>query len=264
MAKITTATLQKMKQQGERITALTAYDASFARLFAEQGVEVLLIGDSLGMVLQGHPDTLPVTVTDIAYHTRSVRKGAPEAFVIADMPFMSYATLEQTLQNAMPLMQAGANMLKLEGGDFLLPAVKALTERGVPVCGHLGLTPQSVNVFGGYKIQGRSEEHANTMLQHAKALQDAGAQLLVLECIPVALAERITQALTIPVIGIGAGNVTDGQILVMHDLLGISSGYIPKFSKNYLQQTGEIRLAITQYISEVKNQTFPGPEHSFY
>ena len=263
MAKITTAVLQKMKQQGNKISMLTAYDASFAKLFAEQGVEVLLIGDSLGMVLQGHGDTLPVTVRDIAYHTRAVRSGAPDAFVIADMPFMSYGTLEQALQNVVPLMQAGANMVKLEGGDFLLPTVKALTERGVPVCGHLGLTPQSVHVFGGYKVQGKTDAAADAMVAQAKALQEAGAQLLVLECIPTVLAKRITEALNIPVIGIGAGNVTDGQVLVMHDLLGISSGYIPKFSKNYLAQTGEIRSAIAAYVSEVKSQTFPANEHSF-
>lgn len=263
MAKITTAVLQKMKQQSDKITMLTAYDASFAKLFAEQGVDVLLIGDSLGMVLQGHGDTLPVTVNDIAYHTRAVRAGAPDAFVIADMPFMSYGTLEQALQSVVPLMQAGANMVKLEGGEFLLATVKALTERGVPVCGHLGLTPQSVHILGGYKVQGKTDAAADKMVTQAKALQDAGAQLLVLECIPTALATRITQALSIPVIGIGAGNVTDGQVLVMHDLLGISSGYIPKFSKNYLAQTGEIRSAIAAYVSEVKSQTFPASEHSF-
>ncbi|WP_337879103.1 3-methyl-2-oxobutanoate hydroxymethyltransferase [Rheinheimera sp.] len=263
MAKITTSALLKMKQKGEKITALTAYDASFAKLFADAGVEVLLIGDSLGMVLQGHSDTLPVTTADIAYHTRSVRAGAPLAFVIADMPFMSYASVEQALSNATPLMQAGANMLKLEGGNFLLPTIQAMTERGIPVCGHLGLTPQSVHVFGGFKVQGRDEQAAESMLQQALALQDAGAQLLVLECIPSTLAKRISQALTIPVIGIGAGADTDGQILVMHDLLGISSGYIPKFSKNFLQETGDIKQAIIKYIQDVKSAAFPGAEHSF-
>lgn len=263
MAKITTSVLQKMKQQGDKITSLTAYDASFAKLFADEGVDVLLIGDSLGMVLQGHSDTLPVCVHDIAYHTRCVRAGAPDAFVIADLPFMSYATTEQTFQTVLPLMQAGANMVKLEGGDFLLPTVKALTERGVPVCGHLGLTPQSVHLFGGFKVQGRSDEQATTMVRQAEALQAAGAQLLVIECIPVELANRITEALSIPVIGIGAGAGTDGQVLVMHDLLGISTGYIPKFSKNFVQQTGEIRSAIRQFVADVKSQTFPAAEHSF-
>lgn len=263
MAKITTAVLQKMKQQADKITMLTAYDASFAKLFADNGVETLLVGDSLGMVLQGHSDTLPVTVADIAYHTRAVRAGAPDAFVIADMPFMSYGTTEQALQSVVPLMQAGANMVKLEGGEFLLPTVKALTERGVPVCAHLGLTPQSVHLFGGFKVQGKTAEKADAMVEQAKALQAAGAQMLVLECIPTALAQRITAALTIPVIGIGAGNVTDGQVLVMHDLMGISSGYIPKFSKNYLLQTGEIRSAVAAFVSEVKSGQFPGTEHSF-
>lgn len=263
MAKITTATLLKMKQQGEKITMLTAYDASFAKLFAEQGVETILVGDSLGMVLQGHADTLPVTVEHIAYHVRCVRAGAPQAFVIADMPFMSYATPEQTFQTVVPMMQAGANMVKMEGGEFLLPTIKALTERGVPVCGHIGLTPQSVHVFGGFKVQGRDDAAADHILAQALALEDAGVQLLVVECIPTHLADRISKALRIPVIGIGAGPVTDGQVLVMHDLLGISSGYIPKFSKNFLQETGDIKQAIARYVQDVKQGRFPGPEHSF-
>ena len=263
MAKITTATLLKMKQQGEKITMLTAYDASFGKLFADNGVETILVGDSLGMVLQGHPDTLPVTIEQIAYHTRCVRAGASQAFVIADMPFMSYATIEQTFQSVIPLMQAGANMVKMEGGEFLLPTIKALTERGVPVCGHLGLTPQSVHVFGGFKVQGRDADAADHILQQALAIQEAGAQLLVVECIPTHLAERITKALHIPVIGIGAGAVTDGQVLVMHDLLGISSGYIPKFSKNFLQETGDIKKAIAKFVADVKQGHFPAAEHSF-
>lgn len=263
MAKITTATLLKLKQQGEKITMLTAYDASFAKLFAESGVETLLIGDSLGMVLQGQSDTLPVTIEQIAYHTRCVRAGAPQAFVIADMPFMSYATMEQTFASVTPLMQAGANMVKMEGGEFLLPTIKALTERGVPVCGHIGLTPQSVHVFGGFKVQGRDDSAAEHILAQALALEAAGGQLLVVECIPAQLAQRISSALRIPVIGIGAGVDTDGQVLVMHDLLGISSGYIPKFSKNFLAETGDIKKAISKYVADVKQGAFPGPEHSF-
>jgi 3-methyl-2-oxobutanoate hydroxymethyltransferase len=263
MAKITTATLLKMKQQGEKITMLTAYDASFAKLFADSGVETLLVGDSLGMVLQGQSDTLPVTVEQIAYHTRCVRAGAPQAFIIADMPFMSYATMEQTFANVTPMMQAGANMVKMEGGEFLLPTIEALTQRGVPVCGHIGLTPQSVHVFGGFKVQGRDDAAADHILAQAVALEQAGCQLLVVECIPTHLAERISKALRIPVIGIGAGVVTDGQVLVMHDLLGISSGYIPKFSKNFLQETGDIKKAISQFVADVKSTAFPGPEHSF-
>ncbi|WP_298773806.1 3-methyl-2-oxobutanoate hydroxymethyltransferase [uncultured Shewanella sp.] len=263
MSKITGSTLLKFKQEGKKFTALTAYDASFASAFDSEGVDVLLVGDSMGMVLQGHSDTLPVSVEDIAYHTRCVRRGIERALLIADMPFMSYATSEQAMMNASTLMKAGANMVKVEGGHWLLETVTKLTERGIPVCAHLGLTPQSVHVFGGFKVQGRDADNAQRILDEAKALEAAGAQLLVVECIPASLAKTITEALTIPVIGIGAGNDTDGQILVMHDVLGISSGYIPRFSKNYLKQTGEIRSAIRAYIDEVAQGTFPSPEHTF-
>lgn len=263
MKKVTTSTLLQMKQQGQKITALTAYDASFAKLFDGQGVDVMLIGDSLGMVLQGHDDTLAVTIDDIAYHTRAVRKGTERAFVVADMPFMSYASAEQTYENAAKLMAAGASMVKLEGGDWLLETIKGLNQRGVPVCGHLGLTPQSVHVFGGFKVQGRDDLQAELILEHAQALANAGVQLLVLECVPTDLAEKITQAVKIPVIGIGAGVKTDGQILVMHDMFGISANYMPKFSKNYLEQTGDMRTAVSQYIDEVRDGVFPGEEHSF-
>ena len=261
--KISTATLLKMKQQGERITALTAYDASFAKLFDEQGVDVILIGDSLGMVLQGHDDTLAVSVDDIAYHTRAVRAGTQRAFVIADMPFMSYATPEQACVNAAKLMVAGASMVKLEGGAWLLDSVKMLVERSVPVCGHLGLTPQSVHVLGGFKVQGRSDLQAEQILEQAIALEQAGIQLLVLECVPTGLAKKIRDALSIPVIGIGAGVDCDGQILVMHDMLGISANYMPKFSKNYLAQCGDIRQAVAQYLSDVRGGVFPAAQHSF-
>lgn len=263
MSKITSSTLRTFKTEGKKFTALTAYDASFANAFDSEGVDVLLVGDSMGMVLQGHNDTLPVTVDDIAYHTRCVRRGVERALLIADMPFMSYATPEQTMINATTLMQAGANMVKVEGGHWLLDSVKMLTERGIPVCGHLGLTPQSVHVFGGFKIQGRDADNAQRILDEAKAIEAAGAQLLVVECIPAPLAKAITDTLTIPVIGIGAGADTDGQILVMHDVLGISSGYIPRFSKNYLKQTGEIRSAVRAYIDEVAQGIFPAEEHTF-
>ena len=263
MSKITSSTLLKFKQEGKKFTALTAYDASFASAFDTEGVDVLLVGDSLGMVLQGHDDTLPVTNDDIAYHTRCVRRGIKRALLIADMAFMTYATPEQAMTNATLLMQAGANMVKVEGGHWLLETITKLTERGIPVCAHLGLTPQSVHVFGGFKVQGRDADNAQRILDEAKAIEAAGAQLLVVECIPASLAKAITEALTIPVIGIGAGADTDGQILVMHDVLGISSGYIPRFSKNYLKQTGEIRSAIRAYIDEVANGTFPGQEHTF-
>lgn len=263
MSKVTAATLLKFKQEGKKFTSLTAYDASFAAAFDEEGIDALLVGDSLGMVLQGHDDTLPVTVDDIVYHTRCVRRGVKRALLIADMPFMSYATPEQGMVNAAKLMQAGANMVKLEGGEWMLETVRKLTERGIPVCAHIGLTPQFVNVFGGFKVQGRDEDNAQRILNEAIAFEKAGAQLIVLECIPAKLAKDITNAVHIPVIGIGAGNDTDGQILVMHDVLGISSGYIPRFSKNYLLQTGEIRSAIRAYIEEVQQGIFPSEEHIF-
>ncbi|UTM57737.1 3-methyl-2-oxobutanoate hydroxymethyltransferase [Photobacterium sp. CCB-ST2H9] len=263
MKKITINDLMKWKQEGRKFASLTAYDASFAQLFEQQEVPVLLVGDSLGMVLQGQTDTLPVTIDDMAYHTRSVRVGSPNALLLADLPFMTYGTPEQACENAAKLMRAGANMVKLEGGTWLAETVRTLTERAVPVCAHLGLTPQSVNIFGGYKIQGRDQARADEMLADAIALQNAGAQIVVLECVPASLAKRITEALDIPVIGIGAGNVTDGQILVMHDMLGISANYMPRFSKNYLAQTGDIRKAVSQYLSEVEAGTFPAPEHTF-
>lgn len=263
MSKITTASLLKMKQDGQKITAITAYDASFAKLFDDEGAHVLLIGDSLGMVLQGGQDTLAVSVDEMVYHTRCVARGSCNALIIADMPFMSYATPEQTYQTAARLMAAGARMVKMEGGDWLCDSIRHLTRNGVPVCGHLGLTPQSVHVFGGFKVQGRDEYQAQEIYRQALCLQEAGIQLLVLECVPVALAERITKALRIPVIGIGAGPATDGQILVMHDAFGITSGYVPKFTKNFLAETGDMHAAIRLYVQQVSEGTFPGPEHSF-
>ncbi|MCF5891012.1 3-methyl-2-oxobutanoate hydroxymethyltransferase [Aeromonas veronii] len=263
MSKITTASLQKMKQDGQKFTAITAYDATFAKLFDDEGAHVLLIGDSLGMVLQGGQDTLAVNMDEMVYHTRCVARGASKALVVADMPFMSYATPEQTYQNAARLMAAGARMVKMEGGDWLCDSIRHLTRNGVPVCGHLGLTPQSVHVFGGFKVQGRDEFQAQEIYRQALELQAAGIQLLVLECVPTALAERITKALRIPVIGIGAGPATDGQILVMHDAFGVTSGYVPKFSKNFLAETGDVRAAIRLYVQQVSEGSFPGPEHCF-
>ncbi|MBL0465402.1 3-methyl-2-oxobutanoate hydroxymethyltransferase [Aeromonas veronii] len=263
MSKITTASLLKMKQEGQKFTAITAYDATFAKLFDDEGVHVLLIGDSLGMVLQGGQDTLAVNMDEMVYHTRCVARGASKALVVADMPFMSYATPEQTYQNAARLMAAGARMVKMEGGDWLCDSIRHLTRNGVPVCGHLGLTPQSVHVFGGFKVQGRDEFQAQEIYRQALELQAAGIQLLVLECVPTALAERITKALRIPVIGIGAGPATDGQILVMHDAFGVTSGYVPKFTKNFLAETGDVRAAIRLYVQQVSEGSFPGPEHCF-
>lgn len=263
MAKITTATLLKMKEQGQKITTITAYDASFSKLFDQAGIHAMLIGDSLGMVLQGKDSTLPVMIEDMAYHTRCVKSGVDEALIIADMPFMSYANTDQALANAALLMQAGASMVKLEGGAWLNETISALVERGIPVCAHLGLTPQSVNIFGGFKVQGRESDKAQKMIADAKALEAAGAQLLVLECIPADLGKAITEALTIPTIGIGAGKDTDGQILVMHDALGIACNYMPKFSRNFLKDTGDIKKAIELYISEVSEGNFPAEEHIF-
>ncbi|WP_421507100.1 3-methyl-2-oxobutanoate hydroxymethyltransferase [Erwinia rhapontici] len=263
MKPTTVSTLHQWKQQGRKFASITAYDFSFAKLFADEGIEVMLVGDSLGMVVQGHDSTLPVTVADIAYHTQAVRRGSANTLLLADLPFMSYATPQQTFDNAAQLMRAGANMVKLEGGKWLAETVKQLTERAVPVCGHLGLTPQSVNIFGGYKVQGRSSNDADRLLDDALALEAAGMQLVVLECVPVALAQRITEALTIPTIGIGAGNVTDGQILVMHDAFGITGGHIPKFAKNFLAEAGEIRAAVRQYVAEVEAGSYPAAQHSF-
>ncbi|GEA59718.1 3-methyl-2-oxobutanoate hydroxymethyltransferase [Vibrio comitans] len=262
MKKVTINTLMKLKEEGRKFASSTAYDASFAQLFEQQEMPVLLVGDSLGMVLQGKPDTLPVTVEDVAYHTRCVRAGSPNSLLMADMPFMSYATPEQACLEAAKLMQAGANMVKLEGGSWLAETVRMLTERAVPVCAHLGLTPQSVNIFGGFKVQGREQEQADQMVKDALELQAAGAQIILLECIPAELAERITKALSVPVIGIGTGNVTDGQILVMHDMFGISANYMPKFSKNFLAETGDMRSAVTKYIEDVESGAFPGPDHT--
>ncbi len=262
MKKTTINDLMLCKKEGRKFASSTAYDASFAQLFEQQEMPVLLVGDSLGMVLQGKNDTLPVTVEDIAYHTRCVRAGSPNCLLMADMPFMSYPTPEQACESAAVLMRAGANMVKLEGGEWLTDTVKMLTERAVPVCAHLGLTPQSVNIFGGYKVQGRDQEKADKMVADALALEAAGAQIVLLECVPASLAERITKAVNVPVIGIGAGNVTDGQILVMHDMFGISANYMPKFSKNFLAETGDIRTAVTKYIEDVQTGDFPSPSHT--
>lgn len=260
---ITLSKLQKMKQQGEKIAMLTCYDAAFAKTLSEAGVEILLIGDTLGMVVAGHSTTIPVTVKDITYHTRNVCRAHPTAFVIADMPFMSYSTTDRALVNATKLIQAGGEMVKMEGGTWLLPTVSQLTERGIPTCVHLGLTPQSVHAFGGYKVQGRLETQAQQILDAALQLEQAGAQLLVLECIPYELAKKITQSLNIPVIGIGAGPYCDGQVLVTPDMLGIT-GQQYTFTQNFLVgQTQGIQGAIKEYVRCVKTGEFPSLEQSF-
>ncbi|PPI88663.1 3-methyl-2-oxobutanoate hydroxymethyltransferase [Candidatus Pantoea edessiphila] len=263
--KLTTIScLNDLKIKRKKFAVLTAYDFSFAKLFSSEGIEVLLVGDSLGMTLQGHNSTIPVTINDIAYHTSSVRRGAPHALIISDFPFLSYATPQQSFKNAAKLMRAGANMVKLEGGRiWVIETIRMLTERSVSVCGHIGLTPQSINILGKYKVQGFDKKNADIIFENAQAIESAGAQLLILECIPNKLAKIITKTLKIPVIGIGAGNNTDGQILVMYDIFGITDGNIPKFAKNFLSETGDIRAAIRQYISEVKNGNFPSIEHCF-
>lgn len=264
MPDITVTTLNKLKQSGEKFACLTAYDATFAHLESTAGVEVLLIGDSLGMVLQGHDSTLPVTVEEMAYHTASVKRGNRGALIMADLPFMSYATLDQAMLNSARLMQAGAHVLKLEGGRWLAEITTTLTRNGIPVCVHMGLTPQTVNVLGGYKVQGRQQDQADAMLEDAIALEAAGAAMLLLECVPSELANAITQAVSIPVIGIGAGSGTDGQVLVVHDMLGLSiSGRLPRFVKNFMVGQPDIASAIAAYVSAVKAVEFPAAEHEF-
>jgi 3-methyl-2-oxobutanoate hydroxymethyltransferase len=254
--------LAEMKRAGEKIAALTAYDASFARVLAECGVEVILIGDSLGTVLHGEPNTLRVRMDEMVYHTRIVARGAGDAFILADMPFMSYATPEHAFDNAARLIgEAGAHMVKLEGRGWLCGTVEQLVTRGIPVCAHLGLTPQWVRKFGGYRAQGREAPAAEAMLQDALALEAAGAELLVLECVPSKLAARISKAVRMPVIGIGAGPDCDGQVLVLYDLIGISA-WSPKLAKNFLKDSGDIRAAVRAYVQAVKTGAFPGPEHA--
>ncbi|TIH07391.1 3-methyl-2-oxobutanoate hydroxymethyltransferase [Pseudomonas leptonychotis] len=264
MPDVTLTTLQSLKQSGEKIAMLTCYDATFAQTACQAGVDVLLVGDSLGMVLQGHDSTLPVTVADMAYHTSCVKRGNQGALILADLPFMAYATLEQTMSNCAALMQAGAHMVKLEGAAWLAEPIRQLAERGVPVCAHLGLTPQAVNILGGYKVQGRQEASARQMRADAMALEQAGASMLLLECVPSELAAEISQAVKIPVIGIGAGSATDGQVLVLHDMLGLSlSGRTPKFVKNFMAGQSSIQNAISAYVKAVKDQSFPAAEHGF-
>jgi 3-methyl-2-oxobutanoate hydroxymethyltransferase len=262
--RITLTTLQKMAQDGGKIAMLTCYDASFAAVLEEAGVESLLVGDSLGNVLQGHESTLPVTLRDMVYHTGCVARGSKRAFLIGDMPFGSFqVSPEETLRNAAQIMAAGAHMVKIEGGRPMLNTIEFLTERGIPVCGHLGLTPQSVHALGGYRVQGRGESDAQRMLREAKELQQAGAGMLVLEAIPAALARDVTAALTIPTIGIGAGVDCSGQVLVLHDMLDVYPGKKAKFVKNFMRAGASIQGAVELYVKEVKSRVFPGPEHSF-
>ena len=256
--------LQKMVSDGEKIAVLTCYDASFATLLETAGVDVLLVGDSLGMVLQGQTSTLPVTMQDMAYHTRCVARGAKRAFIVADMPFGSYQeSPAQALRNAAVLMAAGAHMVKLEGGQVMLETVLFLTSRGIPVCGHLGLLPQSVNQLGGYRVQGKDQDQADQLLADIVALEQAGAGMVVLEAIPAALAKQMTGSVKMPTIGIGAGLDCSGQVLVLHDMLGIYPGKTPKFAKNFMSGGQSIQSAVEVYVQAVKSGDFPAAEHTF-
>ncbi|MFT3790026.1 MAG: 3-methyl-2-oxobutanoate hydroxymethyltransferase [Rudaea sp.] len=261
---VTAPRLVEMKAAGEKIVVLTAYDAGFAAQCEAAGVDVVLVGDSLGNVVQGRESTLPVTLDDMVYHTAAVKRGLATPLLIADLPFMTYLDVDTALRSSARLVaEGGAAMVKLEGADYVLDAIHALDRRQVPVCAHLGLTPQSVHKFGGYRVQGKTRSAAERLLADAHAVEDAGASLLVLECVPAALAKAITAALRIPTIGIGAGVACDGQVLVLYDMLGITPGKRPKFSKNFLAGRGSVAAAIAAYAADVRNGAFPGPEHSF-
>ncbi len=265
-ARVTLTTLARQKERGEKFACAAVYDSTFAEIASCAGIEVLLVGDSLGMVIQGHDSTLPVTMDNIVYHLVNARRGNRGALLMGDMPFMSYYSEGPTLENAAHLMRAGAHVVKLEGGRWIAESTRLLVERGIPVCAHIGLTPQSINRFGGFRVQGRDPEQAQHMIDEAVMLEQAGASLLLLECVPVALARSITDTLSIPVIGIGAGPHTDGQIMVMHDLLGITPRDIkvPKFVKDFLADSDQgIPGAFAAYAAAVKAGTFPGPEHSY-
>ncbi|MFD1260349.1 3-methyl-2-oxobutanoate hydroxymethyltransferase [Entomomonas asaccharolytica] len=261
---ITLSTLQKMKKEQQKIAMLTCYEASFATLLDEAGVDILLIGDSLGMTVQGHFSTLPVTLEQMCYHTEIVARGTKNALVLADLSFGSYQkSKEQAFDSASKLMAAGAHMVKLEGGSYMVETTRFLQERGIPVCTHLGLTPQSVNAFGGYKVQGKGDSAAKQLLEDAKQHEQAGAAMILMECIPASLAKEVTAALHCPTIGIGAGVDCDGQVLVLHDMIGIYAGKSPKFSKNFMEGQTSIQGAISAYVKAVKDGTFPSLEHSF-
>jgi 3-methyl-2-oxobutanoate hydroxymethyltransferase len=256
--------LHKMAKDGEKIAMLTCYDASFATLCEGAGVDVLLVGDSLGMVLQGRDSTLPVTLADMEYHTACVARGSRKAFIIADMPFGSFqVSPQETFANAARLMAKGAQMVKLEGGMVMAETVEYLVARGIPVCGHVGLTPQSVHQLGGYKVQGKTESGAEQLMLDARAVESGGAGMIVLEAIPAKLARQVTQALAVPTIGIGAGIDCDGQVLVLHDMLGVYPGKTAKFVKNFMDGAGSVQAAVAAYVAAVKARKFPGPEHGF-
>ncbi|HWV15080.1 MAG TPA: 3-methyl-2-oxobutanoate hydroxymethyltransferase [Cellvibrio sp.] len=259
---ITINTLYKLKKNREKFVVISLYDAHMAHMAQRCGVEVVLVGDSLGMTVLGYDSTIPVTMEHMIYHVEAVARGNKKSLLIGDLPFMTYATPADALRNSMRIMQAGAQMVKIEGGEWLAETVRMLSERGIPVCTHLGLTPQSVNKFGGYRVQGREQAEADKMLADAKLLAEAGADLLVLECVPASLAARITEALPIPTIGIGAGRDTDAQVLVINDILGLTE-QPPKFSKNFLLESQDIAGAMQKYVADVKTGTFPGDDNIF-
>ncbi len=261
---VTVRVLRSMKERGEKIASLTAYDASFATVLDEAGVEVILVGDSLGMVVQGRDSTIPVTVDDMVYHSRAVASGCKHAMLMVDMPFMSYSAIDRALVNAARLMQeGGAHVVKLEGTANQQEVVRHLEANGVPVCAHLGLRPQFVHKLGGYRVQGRDTKAARALIDDAQALEDAGADVLLLECVPSALAAEITARVSAPVIGIGAGRDCDGQVLVLYDMLGVTPGRRPRFAKDFLVDSGSVANAVASYIKAVKDRTFPTSEHTF-
>jgi 3-methyl-2-oxobutanoate hydroxymethyltransferase len=263
-APVSISTLRSMKAEGEPIACLTAYDASFAVLVDRAGTDLVLVGDSLGMVVQGHDTTVPVTVQDIIYHSRIVRRGLGRAFLVADMPFMSYTTPSQALENAVRLMQEGAAMMvKLEGGASQVKIVEQLSSHDIPVCAHLGLRPQSVHKIGGFKVQGRAQAQAERILEDSVALEQAGADIVLLECVPNELGQAVRDAVSVPVIGIGAGPDVDGQILVLYDMLGITQGRLPRYVKDFMQGASSPLAALQAYVAAVKDRSYPAPEHCF-
>ncbi|HLQ84645.1 MAG TPA: 3-methyl-2-oxobutanoate hydroxymethyltransferase, partial [Salinisphaeraceae bacterium] len=258
------AELARMKAAGEKVACLTAYDASFAALEERAGIEVVLVGDSLGMVIQGEGSTIPVTLADMVYHSRIVAAGLQRPLLIADLPFLSFASPRDALASARRLMQeGGAQMVKLEGGEAYLDTVRHLSDNGVPVCAHIGLQPQQVHKLGGYKVQGRTDTQARQLQREARLLEEAGADMLLLECVPKSLAATITVAAKVPVIGIGAGPDTDGQILVIYDILGIATGVKPRFVKNFMAEADHVEAAVAAYVAAVKSGAYPRAEHSF-
>jgi len=262
--RVTIPKLQGRARDGEKLVMLTAYDASFARLSDEAGVDVLLVGDSLGMVIQGHDSTLPVTLEQVEYHVQCVARGSSRALVVADLPFGSFQeSPQQAMRASARVLAAGAQMVKLEGGAVMVETTRFLVERGVPVCAHIGLTPQSVNTLGGYRVQGRSDEGADRLVADARALQDAGAAIVLMEAMPAPVAARVTESLSVPTIGIGAGPDVSGQVLVVYDMLDVYPGRKARFVRNFMEGAPSIKAAIEAYVKAVKDRTFPAPEHCF-